>query len=158
VKIEDQIKQFEQCVEDFAGFFALLNKRFILRKVTSWTVRDIAAHLIGWNRYILQGSRQILRGELPFYDINPGADYSNINAELISKYSDTDRSVLLKILADSSNELVRFLRTIDSADWDRDFGVRHKEEKITVKSTMGDLIADYNHHRVQLKELGESDS
>ena len=155
MKIEDQIRQFENCVEDFAGSFASLDKRLILRKVTNWTARDIVAHLIGWNRYILQGSRQILRGELPFYDINPGADYSNVNAELIREYTDTDRSVLLKRLADSTNELAIFLRTIDPVDWDRDFGVRHNGETITVKSTMEDLIADYHHHRVQLNVLGK---
>jgi len=153
VQIEDQIRRFEQCVTNFADSFALLDKQFIQRKITSWTARDIVAHLIGWNLYILQGSRQILRGELPFYDIDPGADYSNINAELISKYSDTDRSVLLKKLADSSSELIAFLRTIDPIDWDRDFGVRHNDEKLTVKNTMEDLISDYNHHRVQLKGL-----
>jgi len=154
VKIEDQIKQFEQCVKNFAGSFASLDKRFIHHKVIGWTARDIVAHLIGWNRYVVKGSKQILNGELPFYDINHGPDFSNINAEIIKKYSDTDRSALLKKLSDSSNELVTFLRTIDPADWDRDFGVRHHDEKLTVKSTLNDLIADYNHHRVQLKGLG----
>jgi len=156
VKIEDQIKQFEHCVEAFAVSLASLDKRLILSKVTSWTVRDIVAHLIGWNRYIVQGSRQILRGELPFYDIGPGPDYSKVNAELIRENTDTDRSVLLKRLADSASELVTFLQTIDPVDWDRDFGVRHNDETITVMSTVEDLIADYNHHTVQLKELGAS--
>jgi len=155
VTIEDQIRNFELCVKNFANSCASLDKRFIHRKVTGWTARDIIAHLIGWNRYILQGSKQILRGELPFYDINPGPDFSNVNAELILEYYDTDSSVLLKGLTDSTSELVMFLRTIDPDDWDRDFGVRHKNEKITVKSTMEDLIADYNHHRVQLKGLNE---
>jgi len=153
MKIEDQIKQFEHSVENFASTFAAMDKKLILRKVTSWTARDIVAHLIGWNRNILKGSKQILSGELPFYDINHGMDYSNINATIISEYPDTDRSVLLNKLADSSNKLVTFLRTINPADWDRDFGVRHHDEKLTIKNTMEDLISDYNHHRVQLKGL-----
>jgi len=153
MKIEDQAKKFEQCIEEFAETFATLDKQLILRKVINWTARDIIAHLIGWNLYIVKGSKQIIRGELPFYDINPGPDYSNINAELIRKYSDTDRSVLLSKLADSAGELVSFLRTIDPTDWDRDFGVRHNDEKLTVKDTIEDLIADYNHHKVQLNGL-----
>jgi hypothetical protein len=154
VKIEEQINQYERCVEAFADTFASLDKRLILHKVTSWTVRDIVAHLIGWNRYIVQGSRQILRSELPFYDVDPGPDYSNINAVLIRECTDTDHSALLKSLTDSTKELVTFLRTIDSAEWDHDFGVRHNDETITVKSTMEDLIADYHHHRIQLQDLG----
>lgn len=154
MKIEEQISQYERCVETFVDSFASLDERFILSKVTSWSVRDIVAHLIGWNRYIVQGSRQILRGELPFYDIDPGPNYSNVNAVLVRECTDTDRSALLKRLADSTSELVMFLRTIDPAEWDRDFGVRHDDETITVKSTVEDLIADYHHHRVQLEEHG----
>ncbi len=156
MKIEEQINQFERCVEDFVDSFASVDQRLILSKVTNWTVRDIVVHLIGWNRYIVQGSRQILRSELPFYDVDPGPNYSNVNAALIRECTDKDRSALLKRLADSTSELVTFLRTIDPAEWDRDFGVRHIDETITVKSTMEDLIADYHHHRVQLEEFGAS--
>jgi len=133
-----------------------MDKGLILQKITSWSARDIVAHLIGWNRYIVQGSKQILNGELSFYDINHGPDFSNINAEIIKKYADTDRSALLKKLTNSSIELVTFLRTIDPADWDRDFGAKHHDEKLTVKSTLEDLIADYHHHKIQLKQVRKS--
>ena len=156
VKIEEQINQFERCVEAFADSVSALDKRLILRKVTSWTVRDIVAHLIGWNRYIVQGSKQILRGELPFYDVDPGPNYSNVNVVLVSECSEKDRSALLNSFATSTSELVSFLRTIDPDEWDHDFGVRHNDETITVKSTIDDLIADYHHHRVQLEEFGAS--
>jgi hypothetical protein len=111
----------------------------------------MVAHLIGWNRYVVRGARQILRGELPFYDVDPGPDYSNVNAALVREYADTDRSALLKSLVASTEELTAFLRTVDPDTWDRDFGVRHKGETLTVKSTVDDLIADYHHHREQLE-------
>ena len=151
--VNEQINQLERRVVAFVGSVASLDERLFLRDVTNWTVRDIVAHLVGWNRYIVIGARQILQGELPFYDVDPGTDYSNVNAALIRECADTDRSALLESLAASTRELTAFLRAIDPAAWDRDFGVRHKGETLTVKSTVDDLIGDYHHHRVQLEEF-----
>jgi hypothetical protein len=153
VTFEEQIQQLEHCVEAFAGSVALLDERLMLTKVTNWTARDIVAHLIGWNRYIVRGGGQILLSELPFYDVDPGPDYSNVNAALVREYADTDRSALLRSLKASARELTSFLRALDPGAWDRDFGVRHKGETLTVKSTVDDLIADYRHHRTQLEEF-----
>jgi hypothetical protein len=84
----------------------------------------------------------------------------------VREFGDADRSVLLKGLAESARRLRAFLRKIDPEEWDRDFGVRHKCDSltvdstagdlVTVKSTVDDLIADYNHHRAQLEELRAS--
>ena len=156
MNLEDQIDQFEHCVEAFAASVAALDEGLFFRNVKGWTPRDIVAHLIGWNPLIVQGAKQILRGELPSYDVDPGPDYSKINAAFVRECDDRDRSVLLEKLAESVGELITFLRTIDPGEWDRDFGSRHKGEKLTVKSTVDDLIGDYDHHSRQLKEFGAS--
>ena len=154
MSIEDQIGQLEHSVEAFTNAFAALDERLFPKKVTGdWTANDILAHLIGWNRYVVQGSGQILRGELPFYDVDPGPNYSKVNATLVRMYADTDRKRLLESLAASTSQLANFLRTMDPEAWKRDFGVRHEGESVTVKSTVDDLIADYHHHRVQLEEF-----
>ena len=154
--IEDQIDQLEHCVKVFAGSVTALDERLFLSEVTGWTVREILAHLIGWNRHIVRGSQEILRGELPFYDVDPGPDYSKVNAALVREYGEVDRAALLESLAASTGELTEFLRAIDPGDWDRDFGVQHDGETLTVKSTVDDLIADYDHHRVQLENFRAS--
>ncbi len=69
--IEMQIAKLGLSVEDFARCVASLNEELFLKKLDSWSPRDIVAHLIGWNYYIIEGSKQIKRGELPFYDIDP---------------------------------------------------------------------------------------
>ena len=151
--LDEQLDQLERSVEAFAGSLAALDERLFLRKVTGWTPRDIVAHLIGWNRYIVRGAREILRGRLPFYDVDPVPDYSKVNAVLVREWADTDRTALLNSLAASTQELATFLRGMDRSAWDRDFGVRHKGETLTVKNTVDDLIGDYHHHRVQLEEF-----
>jgi hypothetical protein len=164
--VEDQIDQLEHCVEAFAASVAALDEGLFLRKVNGWTPRDIVAHLIGWNRYIILGAKQILRGELPFYDVDPGPNYSKINAALVRECGDTDRSVLLERLAESAGELKAFLRAMAPEEWARDCGVQHAGEDltvestadnlVTVKSTVDDLVADYDHHRAQLEDLRAS--
>ena len=151
--VDEQMDKLEHGVQAFAASVVGLDEGIFLSSFHGWTPRDIVAHLIGWNRHIVRGAKQILSSELPFYDVDPGPDYSKVNAALVRQYSDTDRSVLLERLAESAGELIAFLRPIDPGEWDRDFGVRHKGEKLTVKSTVDDLIADYDHHRVQLEEL-----
>ncbi len=156
VTIEQQVRQLERSVEAFAAAVAALDERHFLAKVTNWTPRDIVAHLIGWNRYIALGAAQVLRGELPFYDVDPGPDYSKVNAALVRAHPDPDRTTLLTSLAASAHELTVFLHGVDPGAWNRDFGVRHGSETLTVKGTVDDLIADYHHHRTQLEEFRDS--
>jgi hypothetical protein len=163
VTVEDQIDQLEHCIEAFVASVNALDESLFRRDVNGWTPRDIVAHLIGWNRHIVLGAKQIMRGELPFYDVDPGPDYSKVNAALLRECTDTNRSVLLEGLAESVRELKSFLRAIAPGEWDRDYGVRHEAESltvnstgndiVTVKSTVDDLIADYDHHRRQLEEF-----
>ena len=75
------------------------DEHLFLSKVTSWTPRDIVAHLIGWNRYIVRGAREILRGRLPFYDVDPGPNYSKVNAALAREWADTDREALACVMS-----------------------------------------------------------
>ena len=152
--IEGQVDRLENSVQQFAGSVTALDERLFPSQVAGWTVRDMVAHLVGWNRYIVRGSQQILRGDLPFYDVDPGPDYANVNVVLVREYAEVDRAALLESLAATTGELTDFLRSIDPADWDRDFGVRHDGETLTVKGTVDDLIDDYDHHRVQLENFG----
>ena len=95
MNIEAQIAKFDQSIEDFVHCVASLNKQFFLRRSDHWSPRDVVAHLIGWNRYTIEGSNQIRRGELPFYEIDPGEDCCKVNAVLILEYSSTDRQEML---------------------------------------------------------------
>ncbi len=151
--LKEQIKRFSHAVEDFTLSVTPLTENMLLRKLGSWSPRDILAHLIGWNRYIIEGSEQLKRGELPFYDIDPGENYSNVNAVLVSKYSSENKQELLDELQTSAQELQQFLNLLNPTDLERDFGVRHNGVVITIQNTVDEYIEDYVHHRKQIKEL-----
>ena len=149
--IEDQIVGLDRSVKAFARCVTSLDEHRFLQELNGWTPRDIVAHLVGWNRYVVKGGRQILRGELPFYDIDPGDNYSKVNAVLVREHSSSSSEELLTDLRRSARELKEFLRSVDLSDWNRDHGVRHGGSTITIKNTVDELIADYDHHRKQIE-------
>ncbi len=158
MKIETQIAKFDRSIEDFVHCVASLNEKLFLKRFNHWSTRDVVAHLIGWNRYIIEGSNQIKRGELPFYDVDPGEDYSKVNAVLVLEYSSTNRQEMLDELQVSAQELKRFLQSLDSIEWGRDYGVRHKGAVITIQNTIDELIEDYDIHRERIREWERRES
>lgn len=154
--IETQIARFDRSVEEFIRCVIALEEELLLRNINGWSTRDIVTHLVGWNRYIIEGSNQIMRGELPFYDIDPGEDYSKVNAVLVREYSSKNKHELLDELRASAQELIQFLRSLGSSEWEQDYGVRHKEQIITIKNTVDELIEDYDIHRERIANWAAS--
>ncbi len=152
MKIETQIAKFDQSIEDFVHCVASLNEDLFLKRFNHWSTRDVVAHLIGWNRYTIEGSNQIRRGELPFYEIDPGEDCCKVNAVLILEYASTDRQEMLDELQVSAQELKQFIQSLDSSEWSRDYGVRLKGAVITIQNTVDELIEDYDIHTERIKE------
>jgi len=158
MNIETQIAKFDQSIEDFVHCVASLNEEFFLRRSDHWSPRDVVAHLIGWNRYTIEGSNQIRRGELPFYEIDPGEDCCKANAVLVLEYSSTDRQEMLDELQVSYQELKQFIQSLDSSEWSRDYGVRLEGAIITIQNTVDELIEDYDIHTERIKEWVRKES
>ena len=150
--VEVQIIKLETSVDDLIQMVALLGKKLFLKKINGWTPRDILAHLIGWNRYMIEGGRQIQKGVLPFYDVDPGIDFNKVNARLVKEYSSTNKSDLTGELLLSAKELTQYLHSLDPADWSRDSGVKRDGFSITIKESVDELIADYAHHTAQIEK------
>jgi hypothetical protein len=154
--IENQIALFQKNVGEFEECIRSLQQDQFLRTLHRWSPRDIVAHLIGWNRSLIQGGKQIRMGELPFYDIDPGENYSKVNDQFVKDISSESREELLDEMRVSAEKLADFLRTLNPDEWDHDYGVRHKEAVVTIRNTMDELIEDYAHHRKQIEDwLGE---
>ncbi len=149
-ELEDQIGRLGLAVESLATSVLALDEESFLMELNEWSPRDMLAHLVGWNRHVIEGSRQIQRGELPFYDIDPGMDYSNVNAALVRQYDSTDRRALVDQFRTTAGELEDYLAMLDAAVWSRDFGVRHDAAIVTIRGTVDELIEDYDHHRKQI--------
>ena len=127
-----------------------------LTKIDSWSPRDVLAHLIGWNRYTIEGCQQIRKGETPFYFIDPGDDFSKVNALLVQEYYSSDKRRLINELETSAQELEQFLLSVDPTEWEADYGVTYEGGPVTIKNSIDVLIRDYVVHRQQIEKWAES--
>ena len=131
--IEGQVNRFASAVERFEVSMVALPRESFLARLNGWSPRDILAHLIGWNYHVVEGSKQIQLGELPFYDIDPGENYSTVNEALVRKFDATDRQVLIQELHSSANYLKEHLGSLEPKVWAKDFGVRHGGSEVTIR-------------------------
>lgn len=148
--LEDSMHAFVRCIR------TLPEERFLQRmEGWTWAPRDVVAHMVGWLRYTVEGSQQILQGQLPFFFADPGEDWSHVNAVLVRAYPSTDREALLGELQAAFGELARFLRALDPADWDRDFGLRYEGYTITIRDSVEAHVEDFTDHRRQIAAWAE---
>ena len=152
MKAKESIAEFDRTLIDFIHCIESLDEGLFLSKLKNWSPRDIIAHLIGWNHHVVKGCTQIQSGVLPFYDIDPGDDYSKVNADIVKEISSTKREELIEQLTVSAEALKKFIRTISPEDYTQDFGVRHKDEVQTIGGTFDELIDDYNYHKNKIEE------
>ena len=62
-----RLRDLEQGLERFKVCIEALPEDLFLQPMNGWSVRDVVAHFIGWNRYTIEGCGDILRGVRPFY-------------------------------------------------------------------------------------------
>ena len=150
----EAIAKFEGAVRDFADCIKELDDGMLLAPLNNWSPRDILAHLIGWNEYIIVGCEQIRNGELPFYDIDHGENFCKVNAANTERISSTDQEELLNHLARSLRVVTDYIASIPAEDLSWDFGVIYmdgeEEVVLTIAYTLEDVMDDYNHHKAQI--------
>jgi hypothetical protein len=150
--IEAQIRHLHEGVREIRTAVETLSADTFLEGLGNWSPRDIVAHLIGWNRYMVLGARQLLSGELPFYDADPGRDYCDVNARLVAKYPSSNQTELLAEHERAAAELATFLRSLAPDMWMGDTGVLLDGEELKIGEGVDELIEDHFHHSRQIHE------
>jgi hypothetical protein len=153
--IETQIESLAAAVREIRAATEQLSEDAFLGPLGNWSPRDVVAHLIGWNRHMARGARQILAGELPFYDVDPGEDWSKVNARLVEEYPSRDREELLEEHEKAARELAELLRSLSDEQWSGRTGVVYEGEELTVRRNVDCLIEDHHHHREQIRALAK---
>ncbi len=155
--IDDQICRLRAAVNELEAMLRPVDDERLLARLGNWSPRDIIAHLVGWNRAVIRGSRQLLGGELPFYDVDPGPDYAKINARFVAEVDSTDKQELLSELRSSASELAGFLESLAPDEWQRLTEVVLGGERLSVRATVDELIEDYLHHSLQIRDWVATD-
>jgi hypothetical protein len=118
-----------------------------------WSVKDLLAHLVGWDLANLEAAKEVLAGELPSFYSHYDRDWKSYNARLVAQYGRQDFRAVLSLVGESHHKLVEYLKTILAAEFDKDRGVRFKGWKVTIARLLQAEIDDEKTHHTQVKEF-----
>ena len=115
-----------------------------------WSVRDLLAHLAGWDYANLDAAKNIIKGRLPSFYEHRDRDWQTFNAMLVKKYKSNNFREQLATLKKSQRELVTYLRTVPPEYFNKDFGVRFRGYKVTIQRLLEADIKDVKLHHQQI--------
>ncbi len=118
-----------------------------------WSVRDLLAHLAGWDYANLDAAKSILAGKLPSFYEQKDRDWQTYNAMLVKKYKRNTFRELLATLKSSQKKLINYLQTIPPEHFNKDFGVRFRGYKVTIQRLLEADVKDVQIHHQQIVDF-----
>lgn len=110
----------------------------------SWSLKDLLAHLAGWDDTNREAVQEILAGQKPsfweFYD----HDWVGYNATLVARYRRDNFTQLLDLVEETHQALIAYLESLPA-----DLFLEHSQIRRLLRAEAGDERA----HRRQLEEL-----
>jgi hypothetical protein len=124
--------------------------------VGTWPIRDLLAHLSGWDITNLKAAREILEGNVPGFYANYDRDWRSYNATLIREYKRDDLRTQLSLTRETHNQLIGFLKTIPAQEFFKDRGIRSRGYKVIISRLLEVEQGDEEIHLNQIREYAES--
>ena len=118
-----------------------------------WSVKDLLAHLAGWDFANLEAAQAVLRGDLPEFYAHHDRDWQTYNARLVAQHKKADWADMVAAVQESHRELVEHVRTIPAEELDREKGVRFKGYKVTIARLLQAETGDEKRHAAQIREF-----
>jgi hypothetical protein len=147
------LNSFEFAYKNFCECIISLPEALFLSPMNGWSPRDVVAHLIGWNRLMIEASAAILRGETPAYYADAPNDYRNINAGFVNQFSSRSKAELLDELKFSMKDFEQYINSLDQDELTASHGVVHYSgRQATVVGIINSLTGDYREHLRQINE------
>lgn len=118
----------------------------------TWSIKDVLAHLVGWDVTNIEAITDIRAGQPPrvFQQWDP--EWAQYNAELVRKYKRDHFIELLDALQTSHAALIAFVRTVPDDDFEKDYGIRSPGGRIiTVAWFLQFEIEDEGRHYQQIQ-------
>ena len=119
----------------------------------TWSLKDLLAHLAGWDFTNLAAAKDIQAGKLPEFYAHYDKDWKTYNAGLVAKYKCDDFEQLLAVVRDSQRQLIEYLESLPAEAFDKNFGVRSgRNTKVTIARL---LQAEWKDEQVHLEQIRE---
>lgn len=118
-----------------------------------WSIKDLLAHLIGWDKANLNAIQSVIRNEVPsFYEYHD-RDWRTYNAMLVKKNKKGSFQELIATAKNSQQKLIEFLQTIPPEHFNKDFDVRFRGYKVTVQRLLEAEAEDERTHARQINDF-----
>ena len=156
-----QTKKEQLIAEAFAARRELLDVASVLSEAEEdtvvlghWTVKDVLAHLVGWDHANLEGIEAILAGRLPAFYAHYDPDWRTFNAGLVSKYKRNRLTESIAAAEESHAALLAAAEAVPAAEFGQDRSVRSpKGRRVTIAMLFIAEASDERKHAQQIKDF-----
>jgi hypothetical protein len=115
-----------------------------------WTIKDLLAHLIGWDLTNIDAVKSVLNGRIPDFYKHHDRDWQAYNALLVKKHKKDSFKELVEEARESQEQLLAFLNTVPAEHFNKDFGVRFCGYKVTIQRLLDAERKDEQTHLGQI--------
>jgi hypothetical protein len=116
-------------------------------------VKDLLAHLVGWDLTNMEAGREVLAGQLPAFYACHDRDWQTYNARLVAQHKQASWAKMVASVDESHRKLIEYVRTIPAEELERDRGVRFKGYKVTIARLLQAEAGDEKRHAAQIREF-----
>ena len=119
-----------------------------------WSLKDLLAHLAGWDDTNLAATKEIQAGRMPSFYAHHDKGWKSYNASLVTRYRREDFEELLALVRETQARLIAYLETLPPEAFERDFGVRSPSRlKITIARLLQAEWQDEREHLRQIRDF-----
>lgn len=119
-----------------------------------WTVKDILAHLVGWDHANLEGIEAILAGRLPAFYAHYDPDWRIFNAGLVNKHRRASLAEGIAAAEESHRDLLAVADEVPAVEFSQDHGVRSpRGRRVTIAMLLSAEAGDERKHAQQIRDF-----
>ncbi|MFH1524285.1 MAG: ClbS/DfsB family four-helix bundle protein [Chloroflexota bacterium] len=116
-----------------------------------WSIKDLLAHLIGWDHSNIEAIEAVSERRLPEFYAQIDKDWHSYNAHLVSLYKKGAVADLVKNAQVSHRALVDRLTATPARELFQDNGIRYRGYKVTIARLIEAEMGDECVHMEQVK-------
>jgi len=157
METENLLPALKLAYNDFYNCIISLPDSLLLSEMSGWSPRDVIAHLIGWNKHMIEASSAILHGQTPAYYADAPNDYRNINAQMAITFSSRSKEELLAEMESSMQTFRQFIASLQPDELVDSHGVLHHSGRpATIAGIIESLTQDYQQHTLEIQQWREN--
>lgn len=117
----------------------------------TWCIKDLLAHLVGWDFTNTQAIQEILSGKAPSFFTFYDKDWQSYNARLVQEYRIEPFEALLEEAANSHAQFIEYLQSLSADVIVNGKGRSPKGRTITIRNLLTAETSDEDKHLEQVR-------